>query len=83
MQLSEEIVILDFHRFPVPEMFTEDLHKILSNMIYEELGEFTLPRLSYTERLEFQKLWRENKRLIISYNDFNTIKGKFAKFFKM
>lgn len=75
MELSEEVVVVDFHRFPYPSDFSEELHTELVNMIYEELGEFALPRLAYSQKLNFETLWNANKRLIISYNDFNTIKG--------
>lgn len=65
LELTQEIVVVDFHRFPYPLDFGEDLHAELINMIHEELGEFALAK---NEKLDFASLWNSNKRLIIAYN---------------
>lgn len=76
MELTDEIVILDFHRFPYPSQPNAEIHELLTNIIYSELGAFAYPRTSGKEGLRFEKLFAQNRRLIISYNNHNMVKGK-------
>lgn len=80
VELTEEVVIIDFHRFPYPTEFGGELHESLTDLIFEELGEFAFARGNYGKKgVSFRELWNEKKRLIISYNDDASLTSKPTK----
>lgn len=78
LELTDEIVIVDFHRFPYPTEFTQDIHNMLLDIIYEELGEYASLRTDYSGVAPFFfEVWDVGKQVIISYADNDAVKGKF------
>lgn len=77
LELTDEIVIVDFHRFPYPTDFTDDIHYMLLQMIYEELGQFFALKTDYTGVAPFFfEFWDMEHQVVISYADNNYCKGK-------
>lgn len=77
LELTNEVVIIDFHRFPYPTEFTADIHEMLLDLVYEELGEFTFSRMDYAGRGPiYNELWDQQKQLIIGYADNESCKRK-------
>lgn len=72
-----EVVLVDFHRFPYPVDFSQELHEQLLEIVYEELGQFAVERSSYAgSGPTFRELWEQNKTLIISYAERNIAQGE-------
>ncbi|KAJ8982728.1 hypothetical protein NQ317_019519, partial [Molorchus minor] len=71
----KEIIVIDFHRFPFPKNFSNDLHKKFISMVYEELGAFALPTkdLQWGKGPSLNEIWGKNKNLIIGYADKQTV----------
>ncbi|XP_035223128.1 PI-PLC X domain-containing protein 1-like [Stegodyphus dumicola] len=64
---TKEIVILDFHNFP--SGFTRDsIHYGLMDMIVRTLGSYLIPCTPPYHNMTFRKLWKENKRVLASYD---------------
>lgn len=81
MELTEEIVVVDFHRFPYPSDFSQDLHNLLTSLIYEELGEFAVLRTNFRGKApSFNELWNQEKRLVIAYSDDTAIQRRLNGF---
>ncbi|RZF49295.1 hypothetical protein LSTR_LSTR011819 [Laodelphax striatellus] len=66
-----EIIILDFHRFPVGFSGRHHRHHSLVKILQRELGEFAFPYQNEFPLLE--DIWSSGKNLIISYGDDVTI----------
>ncbi|KAJ8935528.1 hypothetical protein NQ318_010215 [Aromia moschata] len=60
----QEIIFMDFHRFPVPTNFTDSLHENFTNILYEELGAYALPRtdLESGKGPSLNDIWAKNKK---------------------
>lgn len=82
LDVTDEIVIVDFHRFPYPTDFTQDIHELLLEMIYDELGQFVAFKSDYSGVAPFFfELWDMKRQAIISYADNVYSKGEHSTFF--
>lgn len=72
----DEIIILDFHRFPVG-FKSAVIHRQLLEVIQDELGDFIIERPLIQGKLTLREIWETNKRIIISYSEDNMVRGKF------
>lgn len=70
-----EVVILDFHRFPVGIQGRQSRHRRLITMLRKELGQFMIPSTSFNDSSTLQQIWAQNKRLIVAYGDEEVSKG--------
>lgn len=69
----DEIIILDFHRFPVG--FTSAaIHRQLLQVIQDELGNLIIDRPLIQGKLTLKEIWETNKRIVISYSDDNMVR---------
>jgi len=68
---TREIVILDFHRFPVGFDGRRDRHAQLVEYVNGELERFTVPS-SFWPNATPNEIWAANKSIIISYSDTRT-----------
>ncbi|XP_044737909.1 PI-PLC X domain-containing protein 1 isoform X2 [Chrysoperla carnea] len=67
---KEEIVILDFHRFPVGFQGRPQRHQILLDMIQKELGHLIIPPIkSGPLGPKLNDIWATGQQLIICYGD--------------
>lgn len=72
----QEVVILDFHRFPYPSAFANDLHHKLVSVIEKELGHTALPPSGIQTRgPTLNEIWSQNKSLIICYANRDIARG--------
>ncbi|KAJ9599936.1 hypothetical protein L9F63_009764 [Diploptera punctata] len=72
MEKTNEIVILDFHEFPVGFGSGLDVHKQLVEYLTTELGEYAAsPGLTWDATLG--DIWTLGKRLVVSYNNNNMV----------
>lgn len=78
MQLApNEIIIIDFHRFPYPSNFNVTLHDRFVAIIERELGDLAVPaslaggglRVDNKGGPTLGEIWAQNKNFIISYGD--------------
>lgn len=69
LKATREIVILDFHNFPVG-FDSEDVHTELKNLIISKLGDFLIPHLFNGLEPTIGELWKTNKRVIVSYGHY-------------
>lgn len=70
-----EIVILDFHRFPVG-FKSLPIHRQLLEVISRELGDLIIHRPLSQGKLTLKDIWDTDKRIIISYSEENMVRGK-------
>ncbi|CAH1108736.1 unnamed protein product [Psylliodes chrysocephalus] len=80
LQLApNEIVILDFHRFPYPTNFTLDLHRKFIEIVYEELGTFAVPSTDMRggKGPSLNEIWAKNKNLIICYGNRGAVQDSY------
>ncbi|XP_023219772.1 uncharacterized protein LOC111621764 [Centruroides sculpturatus] len=70
LESTNEIVIIDFHRFVFLLNDEPKTYKKLMEMIENEVGQYAVPR-SYGYKTTLNELWKENKRLIIGFNSFH------------
>lgn len=76
LEVTDEIVLLDFHRFPYPTDFTPELHAMLLQMVYEELGQFVGFKSDYSGVAPFFfELWDMERQVVISYAESEYCKG--------
>ncbi|XP_039287956.1 PI-PLC X domain-containing protein 1-like [Nilaparvata lugens] len=68
---TSEIIILDFHRFPVGFSGRHHRHHSLVRILERELGEFAFPYQEEFPMLE--EIWNLGRNLIISYGDDVTV----------
>lgn len=68
---TREIVIVDFHRFPVGFGKKRHPHNQLVKMLQRHLGQYMAPSAS-VEQTTMDTLWQANKTLIVSYADDRT-----------
>ncbi|KAF2879833.1 hypothetical protein ILUMI_26360 [Ignelater luminosus] len=75
---TTEVIILDFHQFPIPEVFLERYHDELLEMLQELFGEYILPPQQFRKRqaIALEQIWKSGKRLIISYNSREQVRKK-------
>lgn len=79
VEVTDEIVIVDFHRFPYPTDFSKEIHEMLLEMIYEELGQFVALKSVYSGAAPFfSELWNTNQQVIISYAANEYCKGMYS-----
>jgi hypothetical protein len=69
---TNEIVILDFHRFPVGFEGKRDRHTKLVDYILKELGTHAVPS-SFWPNVTPNEIWGANKSIIISYSHTQTV----------
>lgn len=72
----KEMIILDFHRFPYPSKFSEDIHNQFVKIVHEDLGEFAATALSGIRTTKLHEFWTFNKSLIICYNNQPIVESK-------
>uniref|UniRef100_T1J6B6 Phosphatidylinositol-specific phospholipase C X domain-containing protein n=1 Tax=Strigamia maritima TaxID=126957 RepID=T1J6B6_STRMM len=67
VESTKEIVILDFHRFPVG--FTDlSIHNRFISLLIRELGQWMAPR-SLTRHVLLSQLWAHDKRIVVMYSN--------------
>lgn len=72
-----EIIVLDFHRFPYPSQFGQGLHHSLVEIIFSELGHLALPPNGLqTKGPTMKEIWAQNKSIIICYANREIARGK-------
>jgi hypothetical protein len=71
VQDTNEIIILDFHRFPVGFDGRRDRHNQLVEYLNTELGRYTVPSTFWPNATP-NDIWVTNRSLIISYSDTRT-----------
>ena len=64
---TNEIIILDFHRFPVGFYNHQDRHHQLANYLLTEFEDYLVPE-EYGVNITLAELWKSDKRLIVAYN---------------
>lgn len=78
---EDEIVIVDFHRFPVG-FKNRDRHKQLLELLHVEIGDIAIPR-SYQKSPHgptLNDLWKQKRRIIIAYGDKTSAISKYKLF---
>lgn len=73
MTSPEEVIILDFHRFPVGFTGRPGRHELLAELLHRELGHLAIPHLDANITLD--KIWQQKRRLIITYGHNGTVEG--------
>lgn len=71
---KEEIVILDFHRFPVGFTGRHFRHGRLVDLLEKELKDIAVPFTGVWPKMD--DIWQEGKQLIIAYGDNEVAKSK-------
>ena len=73
----DEIIILDFHRFPAgfKNKNSRLIHMELINSIEKVLKNLTVPRPPSQTKLKLENIWKSDKRLIVSYSEDNFVWG--------
>ncbi|XP_035223126.1 PI-PLC X domain-containing protein 1-like [Stegodyphus dumicola] len=64
---TKEVVILDFHKFPIG-FSQESIHYGLMDIIVRTLGAYLIPSTPSYHSMTFRQLWKENKRVLVSYD---------------
>ncbi|XP_050296375.1 PI-PLC X domain-containing protein 1-like [Anthonomus grandis grandis] len=74
----QEIIFIDFHRFPFPQNFTIDLHHRFTDIVYYYLGDHVVAPLGLQAGSgpTLNEIWSQNRSIIISYADRITISAK-------
>lgn len=73
---TQEVVIVDFHRFPVGfEMAPDKVHTELLTLIEETLKDHLLPN-NYSYSVTVSEIVQSGKRIILTYNDKHRIGRK-------
>lgn len=74
----QEVIFVDFHRFPFPTNFTRALHSRFTEILHEYLGDFAVIPLGLQAGSgpTLNEIWSQNKSIIISYADRNTVNRK-------
>ncbi|GAB6027664.1 hypothetical protein CHUAL_001905 [Chamberlinius hualienensis] len=68
INLTNEIILLDFHEFPVGFDNQPERHVELINYLVKELGDYMMhPSVGY--QVTMDAIWQSNKRLIVSYSN--------------
>lgn len=70
---SNEVVIIDFHRFPIGFNMRQERHQALVSYLERELKEYAIPYAN--QPLTLDKIWTTQQRLIISYGENSVAKG--------
>ncbi|XP_042897490.1 PI-PLC X domain-containing protein 3 isoform X2 [Parasteatoda tepidariorum] len=71
---KKEIIILDFHNFPIG-FNSEEIHEKLIVMIIRFFGPFLIPTTDDYKNATMSYLWEHNKRVLVSYD--NPIREKY------
>lgn len=71
----QEIIIVDFHRFPFPSNFSKELHNQLTDLVDDYLGNHVLhpTGLQMGSGPTLNEIWSQNKSIIVCYADRPTI----------
>lgn len=80
MELApQEVIFVDFHRFPFPNNFTRDLHNRFTDIVYHYLGEHVVipSGLQAGSGPTLNEIWSQNKSIIVSYADRATVNRKY------
>ncbi|XP_014247081.1 PI-PLC X domain-containing protein 1-like [Cimex lectularius] len=64
---TNEIVIIDFHRFPIG--FNDKIHEEFAKFLKQELNDLVYH--NYKKKTTFKNIWNSGKRLLISYSTRN------------
>lgn len=64
---TNEILVLDFHRFPVGFRSHTERYREFIQYITGELGDYMIPR-SYGHNVTLNQLWSRNQRLLVTYS---------------
>ncbi|XP_022248514.1 PI-PLC X domain-containing protein 3-like [Limulus polyphemus] len=67
LDITSEIIILDFHRFPFGFRHEPEAHQHLIEILLYNFKPYLIPRY-YGRDVTLGFLWRTNKRLLIAYN---------------
>ncbi|KAG1657828.1 Heparan-alpha-glucosaminide N-acetyltransferase [Nymphon striatum] len=71
MNTTNEVIILDFHRFPHGfKFFGQDnmtLYRQLVHLVKNKLGDHMLP-VTYTMDVTMNQIWNSGKRLLVAFN---------------
>ncbi|CAB0009141.1 unnamed protein product [Nesidiocoris tenuis] len=71
---SNEVVIIDFHRFPIGFNMRQERHQALVSYLERELKEYAIPYAN--QPLTLDKIWTTQQRLIISYGENSVAKER-------
>ncbi|KAK6631709.1 hypothetical protein RUM43_013773 [Polyplax serrata] len=71
----DEIIILDFHRFPSGFSGTNGpaVHRELLELLKNELKSLTIPRPLSQTKLKLEEIWNSDKRIVVSYSEDNFV----------
>lgn len=72
---TDEVIIVDFHRFPVGFMGRAGRHRRLVALLHQELGHYAVPPSSIFFNMTLGQIWNTHQRLIISYGDSQVARG--------
>lgn len=78
----DEIIILDFHRFPSGFSGTNGpaVHRELLELLKNELNSLTIPRPLSQTKLKLEEIWNSDKRIVVSYSEDNFVWGEIINF---
>ncbi|KAL1131742.1 hypothetical protein AAG570_011355, partial [Ranatra chinensis] len=74
LQARDEVVVLDFHRFPVGFSSRRNRHDLLVALLERELKDIAVPYKGVWPTLD--RIWGKSQRLIISYGDSTVARDK-------
>ncbi|XP_066250278.1 PI-PLC X domain-containing protein 1-like [Euwallacea similis] len=71
----QEVIFVDFHRFPFPTNFSRALHNRFTEILHAYLGDFAVipSGLQAGSGPTLNEIWSQNKSIIISYADRSTV----------
>ncbi|XP_076350893.1 PI-PLC X domain-containing protein 2-like [Tachypleus tridentatus] len=72
LQVTEEVVLLDFHNFPTGFLYRPEIHRWLIRLVSEHLGPYMAPR-HVGPNVTLGTLWNIGKRVLVSYNSHHYI----------
>lgn len=76
----QEILFVDFHRFPFPRNFSQDLHRQFTELVYQHLGQHVVnpAGLQAGSGPTLNEIWSQNRSVVVSYADRATVNRKFS-----
>ncbi|KAH1022877.1 uncharacterized protein LOC109533236 isoform X2 [Dendroctonus ponderosae] len=71
----QEVLFVDFHRFPFPRNFSQDLHRQFTELVYQHLGEHVVnpAGLQAGSGPTLNEIWSQNRSVVVSYADRATV----------
>lgn len=80
----KEIVVIDFHRFPFPTQFNNDIHRKLHNVIRDQLEDlaFAPNGLQAGKGPTLNEIWQQKKNVIICYGKLEIARGECKNFLR-